>query len=58
MLGNAKASTASKDDIEKSGLEVIKRSQLEVYEREKKLASNCVEKVWCYPKLLCIPKKK
>ncbi|EKM75523.1 hypothetical protein AGABI1DRAFT_116356 [Agaricus bisporus var. burnettii JB137-S8] len=44
MLGSAKASTASKDDIEKSGLEVIKRSQLEMYEREKKVSSNCVER--------------
>lgn len=53
MLGNAKASTASKDDIEKSGLEVIKRAQLEVYEREKKVSANCVEKVCLlYPLLL------
>jgi len=45
LLGNAKPSTASREDIEKSGLEVIKRSQLEEYEKNKKISSNCAERV-------------
>ena len=45
LLGNAKSSTASREDIERSGLEVIKRSQLEEYEKSKKISSNCAERV-------------
>ncbi|KAF9448794.1 hypothetical protein P691DRAFT_775161 [Macrolepiota fuliginosa MF-IS2] len=44
LLGNAKAATATKEDIEKSGLEVIKKSQLTEYERDNKVSSNCVER--------------
>ena len=36
---------ATREDIDKSGLQVIKYSDLERYEQEGKVASNCVERV-------------
>lgn len=44
LLGQVKPPTVSKEDIEKSGLEVIKPSQVEQYEKENKIASNCTER--------------
>jgi len=44
LLGNAKAPTASREDIERSGLEIIKKSQLGEYERQNKISSNCTER--------------
>ncbi|KAF8073474.1 hypothetical protein FPV67DRAFT_749065 [Lyophyllum atratum] len=44
LLGHAKPPTVTKEDIEKSGLETIKSTQLEQYEREEKISSNCTER--------------
>ncbi|KAG6853823.1 hypothetical protein C0991_001069 [Blastosporella zonata] len=44
LLGHAKPSTATKEEIEKSGLETIKSSQLAQYEAEEKISSNCTER--------------
>lgn len=35
----------TKEDIEKSGLEIIKATQLQEYERELKIPSNCIDRV-------------
>lgn len=40
-----KSSTASREDIEKSGLEIIKASALSALEEEGKVTSNCVDRV-------------
>ena len=45
LLGQVKPPVATREDIENSGLQIIKSSELEEYEREGKLASNCVERV-------------
>lgn len=49
LLGQVKPPTVTKEDIEKSGLETIKSSQLEQYEKDEKISSNCTERVrlWC-----------
>ncbi|GLB45538.1 putative RING-like zinc finger [Lyophyllum shimeji] len=44
LLGHAKPATVTKEDIEKSGLEIIKSTQLEQYEKEEKISSNCTER--------------
>jgi len=44
LLGHAKPPTASREDIEKSGLEIINPSQLKQYENELKISSNCIER--------------
>ncbi|KII86997.1 hypothetical protein PLICRDRAFT_31114 [Plicaturopsis crispa FD-325 SS-3] len=44
MFGNHKPTTATKEDIEKSGLEIIKSSALEQYEKDGKISSNCVDR--------------
>ncbi|KAG9315668.1 hypothetical protein JVU11DRAFT_3314 [Chiua virens] len=44
LLGQVKPPTVSKDEIEKSGLEIIKASSLEQYEKEGCVASNCVDR--------------
>ncbi|RPD54681.1 hypothetical protein L227DRAFT_511280 [Lentinus tigrinus ALCF2SS1-6] len=44
LLGQVKPPVATREDIENSGLQIIKSSELEDYEREGKLASNCVER--------------
>jgi hypothetical protein len=44
LLGQVKPPTVSKEDIEKSGLEIIKPDVLRQYESEGKVASNCVER--------------
>lgn len=43
FLGQVKPQTASKEDIERSGLEVIQASSLEEYEKTERVASNCTE---------------
>lgn len=45
MLGQTKPPTASKEDIDNSGLEIIKPDQLVAREGEGKVASNCIERV-------------
>ncbi|KAG6888736.1 hypothetical protein C0995_006388 [Termitomyces sp. Mi166 len=44
LLGHSKPPTVSKEDIEKSGLEIIKATQLGQYEREERIAYNCTER--------------
>ena len=45
MLGQVKPQTVSKDEIEKSGLEICKPAALEQYETDGRVASNCLERV-------------
>lgn len=45
LIGQVKPQVASKEDIEQSGLEVFKASQLSDYETTHKVASNTVERV-------------
>ncbi|KAG8930265.1 hypothetical protein FRC01_003006 [Tulasnella sp. 417] len=44
LLGQVKPPVASKDDIEQSGLEIIKASQVTEYEKEGKITSNTSER--------------
>ncbi|THU91477.1 hypothetical protein K435DRAFT_863395 [Dendrothele bispora CBS 962.96] len=44
LLGQVKPPTVSKEEIERSGLEVIKATQLEEYETNGKISSNCTER--------------
>ncbi|KAI0655491.1 hypothetical protein C8Q70DRAFT_433817 [Cubamyces menziesii] len=44
LLGQVKPQVATWEDIEKSDLQTVKFSQLEKYEREGKVASNCVDR--------------
>jgi len=44
LLGQVKPPVASKDDIENSGLEIIRKADLKQYEDDSKVASNCVER--------------
>ncbi|KAL4080852.1 hypothetical protein J3A83DRAFT_84976 [Scleroderma citrinum] len=44
FLGQVKPPTASKEDIERSGLEVIQASSLEEYEKTERVANNCTER--------------
>ncbi|KIK90711.1 hypothetical protein PAXRUDRAFT_831471 [Paxillus rubicundulus Ve08.2h10] len=44
LLGQVKPPTVSKDDIEKSGLEIIKASMLEEYEKQGRVANNCIDR--------------
>lgn len=45
LLGQVKPPTVSKEDIDKSGLEIIRASLLEEYEKQGRVASNCIDKV-------------
>jgi hypothetical protein len=45
LLGQVKPPTVSKEEIEKSGLEIVKPAVLEQYEKDGKVSSNCAEKV-------------
>lgn len=44
LLGQTKPPTASKEDIDNSGLEIIKPEQLVAREKEGRVASNCIER--------------
>lgn len=44
FLGQVKPPTASREDIERSGLEVIQSSSLEEYEKTGRIANNCIER--------------
>jgi hypothetical protein len=50
LLGQVKPPTVSKEEIEKSGLEILKPAILEQYEKDGKVSSNCTEKAstLCY----------
>lgn len=45
LLGQVKPPIATREEIEKSGLEVFKASLLQEYEANGKVASNCVDRV-------------
>jgi len=44
LLGQVKPPTVSKEEIEKSGLEIINASMLEEYEKQGRVASNCIDR--------------
>jgi len=44
LLGQVKPPTVSKEEIEKSGLEIIRASMLEEYEKQGRVASNCIDR--------------
>ncbi|KAG0704818.1 hypothetical protein DFH29DRAFT_909952 [Suillus ampliporus] len=44
LLGQVKPPTVSKEEIDKSGLEVIKADSLEEYAKEGRVATNCVDR--------------
>lgn len=48
LLGQVKPPTATKDDLEKSGLEIIKASEVPQHEKEGKISSNCTDRVCTY----------
>lgn len=50
LLGQVKPPTVSKDEIEKSGLEIIPASMLKEYEKQGRVASNCIDRVRIFPK--------
>jgi len=45
LLGQVKPQTVSKEEIDNSGLEILQLAALEQYEKDGKIASNCVERV-------------
>ena len=45
LLGQVKPPVATREDIDKSGLQVISAGDLEEYEKQGRVASNCVERV-------------
>lgn len=44
LLGQVKPPTASKEEIDQSGLEVIKANSLEEYAKDGRIATNCVDR--------------
>ncbi|OJT15574.1 hypothetical protein TRAPUB_6321 [Trametes pubescens] len=44
LLGQVKPQVATREDIDKSDLQIVKYSELEKYEREGRVSSNCVER--------------
>ena len=45
LLGQVKPPTVSKEDIEKSGLKIVKASELGQLEKGGEVASNCLDRV-------------
>lgn len=45
LLGQVKPPTATKEDIDKSGLQIIKASELSHYEQEGRVSANCLDRV-------------
>lgn len=50
LLGQVKPPTATREDIDNSGLQIIKASDLSRYEQEGKISSNCVDRVSDFPR--------
>jgi hypothetical protein len=44
LLGHVKPPTATKEDIDKSGLAIIKAAKLPQHEKDGKVASNCLDR--------------
>lgn len=51
LLGQVKPPTVSKEEIEKSGLEIIQASILEECEKQGRVASNCIDRVRIFSKV-------
>ena len=45
LLGQVKPPVASREDIDNSGLQIIKATEMKRYEDEGKVASNCTDRV-------------
>lgn len=45
LLGQVKPPTATREEIDKSGLQIVKASDLPALEKEGRVASNCVDRV-------------
>ena len=54
LLGQVKPPTATREDIDKSGLQIVKASELPRLEEEGRVASNCVERV----RIVSIPRAR
>lgn len=50
LLGQVKPPVATREDIDKSGLQIIKSTDLEQYEKEGRVAANCIDRV-CFMRL-------
>ena len=60
LIGQVKPPTATPEDIEKSGLQIIKSTDIPQYAAEGKVASNCIDRVsfnpppfFSYPLIRC-----
>lgn len=60
LIGQVKPPTATPEDIEKSGLQIIKSADIPQYAAEGKVASNCIDRVsfnplplFSYPLIPC-----
>jgi len=49
LIGQAKPPTATPEDIEKSGLQIIKSTDIPQYAAESRVASNCIDRVGLNP---------
>lgn len=49
LLGQVKPPTATRTDIDNSGLQIIKASELSQYEQDGKISSNCTDRVRVHP---------
>lgn len=56
LLGQVKPPVATREEIDKSGLQIINSSELAQYEQEGKVASNCAERVSLLSRLCTIPR--
>jgi len=45
LIGQVKPPTATREDIEKSGLQIIKPREIPQYAAEGRVASNCIDRV-------------
>lgn len=45
LLGQVKPPVATREDIDNSGLQIIKASEMKRYEEEGRIASNCTDRV-------------
>lgn len=51
LLGQVKPPVATKEDIDNSGLQIIKATDMKQYEEEGRIASNCTDRVRVYPRV-------
>ena len=55
LIGQVKPPTATPEDIEKSGLQIIKSTAIPQYADEGRVASSCIDRVSLSPALFCTP---